>query len=107
MHGTAWSLVALLALFTVAGRAGAQPGTVIVELSTPPALLKLPAAARRTGAAAAAQRVARLGAASADAAAEQSSFRSSAAASGLRFDVHHTYRYVRAQTRPAVLYSRG
>ena len=94
MRGDLWCLPALLVVLLVTGRASAQPGTVIVELRTPPASLKLPAVARRTGAAAAAQRLARLGVASAAATAEQSSFRSAARATGLPIHVHNTYRYV-------------
>ena len=95
MRRLAWPHTALLALLLLAGRASAQAGTVIVELSTPPAALNLPAAAKRTGAAAAAQRVARLGMASAAASSEQASFRTAATATGRQFGVLHTYRYVR------------
>jgi len=95
MRGVPWALAALLAsLLVLAGRASAQAGTVIVELSTPPAALNLPATAKQTGAAAASQRVARLGMASAAAASEQASFRSAATAMGRQFGVLHTYRYV-------------
>ncbi len=79
------------------GRAsGAQATTVIVQLTKMPAALSLPAAGRQTGAAASAQRVARLGVASAAAAAEHSSVRSAVAATGLPVDVLHAYRYVSA-----------
>ncbi len=94
LRGSACVLAALLALSAVASRASAQPGTVIVELSTPPAARLLPAGARRTGATAAAQRVAHLGVASAAASAEQSSFHLAATAARVPFRVKHTYRYV-------------
>ena len=96
MRGVSWALVALLALQMASGRASAQ--IVIVRLSTPPAALKLPAAARSTGAAASAQRVAHLGVASAAAAAEQSAFHAAAAATGVSFKTLHTYRYVSGTT---------
>jgi len=87
----------LLAVALMPGRVSrALATTVIVQLSTPPAALKLPSAARQTGAAASAKRVARLGMASAAAAAEHSSFRSAVAATGLPVDVLHAYRYVSA-----------
>ena len=94
MRGLLWALAALLALLLLAGRASAQAGTVIVELSTPPAAVNLPGSAKQTGAAASAQRVARLGMASAAASSEQASFRSAATATGRQFGVLHTYRYV-------------
>jgi len=106
MRGVPWALAALLAWVLLAGRVSAQAGTVIVELSTPPAALNLPATAKQTGAAAAAQRVARLGMASAAASSEQASFRTAAAATGSQFGVLHTYRYVSGllRGRTAVLY---
>ena len=92
-----WALAVLSIMGLVTDRVSAQPGTVIVQLTMPPAAVKLPASARKSGAAASAHRVARLGVASAAAAAEQASFHSAAAAAGLqlRFNLLHTYRYVR------------
>ena len=93
-RGLACALAALLAFSSVASPASAQPGTFIVELSEAPGARRLPASARRTGAAGAAQRVAHLRNASAAASAEQSSFHNSARAARVPYRLLHTYRYV-------------